>query len=43
LNVPAAAVFVFDDRGQVERECHEALAQRWVVFNPAKPAPAKPA
>ena len=47
LNVPAAAVFVFDDRGQVERrlglrpatterECHEALAQRWVVFNPAR-------
>lgn len=45
LNAGAACNFIFDDTGQAqrrlrvracntERECEEALATRWVVFNP---------
>ena len=45
LNVEAACIFIFDDRGQAqrrlglkpcgtERECEAALATQWVCFNP---------
>ena len=45
LNQPAAAYFIFDDRGQAaqrlsmrhcntQKECEAALATRWVCFNP---------
>lgn len=45
LNVEAACIFIFDDRGQAQRrlglrasgtelECEQALCTRWVCFNP---------